>query len=158
MLQSKKSVANGWNVTKWEKGTYKTSGHVVTKSLKPLWDGTYHFFMRKRDMKYVRTKCSPGTKCHMVGLAKNALDKMFSPWKVFKKEINGWTDNLSTSRSDVTVDIVKPRSCIGCLLSEAWNVSRMFQTWTYSRQDYLLLLTPFRAAGGMYDFRNFEQV
>jgi hypothetical protein len=36
--------------------------------------------------------------------------------------------------------------------------SSSVDTSTYSRPDYLLLLTLFRAAGGVYDFRNFEQV
>jgi hypothetical protein len=33
-------------------------------------------FMGKMDVKYIRLKCSYGTKCHIVGLAKNAVDGM----------------------------------------------------------------------------------
>jgi hypothetical protein len=35
-------------------------------------------FAGEMDVKYVRLKCNHGTKCHMVGLAKNTVDRMFT--------------------------------------------------------------------------------
>jgi hypothetical protein len=56
------------------------------------------------DVKYVRTKCNQGTKCHTVGLAKNAGDRMFTcekfaATKCSKKAGQGWTNNPDTLRS-----------------------------------------------------------
>jgi hypothetical protein len=69
--------------------------------------------MGKMDIKYTRVKCDHGTKCNTILLAKNTVDGMFTltycPKKVFKTESSG-VDNLSTLRSYVTVDVMKPRT------------------------------------------------
>jgi hypothetical protein len=38
----------------------------------------FAMFVRKMDVKYVRMKCNHGTKCLPVGLAKKAVDQMFT--------------------------------------------------------------------------------
>jgi hypothetical protein len=55
-------------------------------------------FMGKIDVKYVWMKCSHGTKCHTVGLAKNVWMECsamtFRPKKMFKTKCSG-VDQLS---------------------------------------------------------------
>jgi hypothetical protein len=81
--------------------------------------------MGKIDFKYIRLNCNCGTKCHTVGLAKNAVDGMFTcdilPQKCSKRKVHGWanrcskrkvqgwTNSPSTLRSNVPVDEVNPR-------------------------------------------------
>jgi hypothetical protein len=74
MSHSKKSVAQGQNVTKWGKGMSKTSGHIVTKGRKVSMGRVVSIFMGKMDVKNERLKC--GTKFHTIGLAK------YSGWNV----------------------------------------------------------------------------
>jgi hypothetical protein len=78
MLQSKKKYDIGTNFFKMEKGTKKTSGHDVLKGTKVTMGPNVSIFMGVMDIKYIRTKCNLGTKCHTVGLAKNAGGGMFT--------------------------------------------------------------------------------
>ncbi len=54
--------------------------------------------MGKMNVEYMMLKCNYnyGKKCHMVGLAKNIVDRMFacdiSPQKVFKTESSGMNE------------------------------------------------------------------
>jgi hypothetical protein len=77
------------------------------------------------DVKYMRLKCNHGTKCHLVGLAKNAVDGMFTcdtlPPKSVQTESSGVKKNPSALRSNVTV---KPRTMRCMMVSGCRNSTR----------------------------------
>jgi hypothetical protein len=67
-------------------------------------------FMGKMDVKYVSMKCNHGTKCHTVGLAKNVSTECAAVTFCSKRNVQGWTNNPFTLRSNVTVDAVNTRT------------------------------------------------
>jgi hypothetical protein len=82
-------------------------------------------FKGKMDIKYMRLKCNHGTTCHMVGLAKNAVDRKFTcdilPQKSGQTESSGVKKNPSALRSNVTV---KPRAMCWVTFSGCRNITR----------------------------------
>jgi hypothetical protein len=56
----------------------KTSGHDVTKGLKISMGQKFPVFIEKMDVKYFMKNCDQGTKCHTVGMAKNAVGGIFT--------------------------------------------------------------------------------
>ncbi len=71
----------------------KQSERNVTKCLNVSMGRNVTIFMGKMDVKYVWMKCSHGTKCHTVGLAKNVWGECsavtFRPQKMFKMQCSG---------------------------------------------------------------------
>ncbi len=71
-------------------------------------------FMGKMDVKYVRMKCYHGTKCHAVGLAKNAWTECsvvtFNPQKMFKMKCSGVDKQSICIEINVTVDAMNSRT------------------------------------------------
>ncbi len=76
-----------------KKGLKKQSECNVTKCLNVSMGRNVTIFIRKMEVKYVWMKCSHGTKCHTVGLAKNVWTECsavtFRPKKMFKTQCSG---------------------------------------------------------------------
>jgi hypothetical protein len=92
----------------------KQSGYDVTKDLKVTMGRNVAIFMGKMDVKYMRINVTMRQNVAQFVLAKNAVDRMFTcdilPKKCSKRNVQEWTNYLSTLRSNVTVGAVNART------------------------------------------------
>ncbi len=82
-------------------------------------------FMGVMEIKCIRTKCNLGTKCHTVGLAKNAGGGMFTcdilSLKVFKIESSGVDQQSVQLEINVPVEVEKPRTICWMNVLRGWK-------------------------------------
>jgi hypothetical protein len=100
-----------------------------------LWDGMSQFLWEKWTLNMCGWNVAMGQNVTQLGWPKmfgrNVQLWHFAPKKCSKRNVQGWTNNPSTLRPNVTVDAVNTGHCVGWTFRGCQNVTRTFQAWTF---------------------------